>query len=135
MHTIPDLQILASTIYGEARGEDSSGKYAVACVIYNRWEKKKYTKTIYDICLAPKQFSCWNKDDPNYKLLTEPNRPLDKAYIDSLEEAIFVLREGKHNDITNGATHYHTKNIMPYWAKGKQPCATIGNHLFYNNID
>ena len=38
-------------------------------------------------------------------------------------------------DETKGATHYHTQDIHPYWAKDKDPCYVVGNHVFYNNID
>lgn len=135
MHTVNDLFVLAQTIYGEARGEGPSGMYAVGCVIFNRWTKRKQVKTLAEICKQPYQFSCWNADDPNRDLLLNQNRKLDPAFINSLQEAIFVLREGKHADITKGATHYHSQHIMPYWAKGKEPCAKIGNHWFYNSID
>ena len=37
-----DIDILARTIYGEARGEKTAGKKAVACVIMNRYKSKKW---------------------------------------------------------------------------------------------
>lgn len=136
MHTVNDLVIMAKTIYGEARGETILGKYAVGCVIYNRWKKDK-GKTIEEICLQPWQFSCWNYNDPNKVLLMNENMPIDRKFGDSLHEASYILlSEGKHKDATNGATHYHAKSIKkPYWAKGKEPCYSEGNHVFYNNID
>jgi N-acetylmuramoyl-L-alanine amidase len=135
-HNLNDLIVLAKTIYGEARGENSLGKYAVACVIYNRWKRAKGKKTIAGICLAKYQFSCWNISDPNCKILTEETfDPFDVVFTSCLQEATFVLRDGKHKDPTVGALHYHTKQIMPKWATGKEPCYAIGNHLFYNNID
>lgn len=56
-----DVDIIAKTLYGEARGETTMGKIAVATVIYNRanGDNTKYVK----VCLKPKQFSCWNKTD------------------------------------------------------------------------
>jgi spore germination cell wall hydrolase CwlJ-like protein len=35
------------------------------------------------------------------------------------------------------ATHYHARWMRdpPRWARGKAPCATIGQHLFFNDID
>ena len=62
-----DIDILARTIYGEARGEKTAGKKAVACVIMNRYKAKKWFsgKTIAETCQKPWQFSCWNKNDPN----------------------------------------------------------------------
>ena len=77
-----DLQILARTLFGEARGEGDEGLEAVACVIMNRYKSGKWF-TGYDVlngkkipsvaqtCLKKAQFSCWNKNDPNYKLLCQ----------------------------------------------------------------
>ncbi|MFR2533048.1 MAG: cell wall hydrolase, partial [Alphaproteobacteria bacterium] len=42
---------------------------------------------------------------------------------------------GLLEDKTNGATHYHTRHVWPDWAKGKIPCAEIGRHFFYNDIE
>ena len=50
--------IIADTLYMEARGEGEIGIRAVATVIYNR-AKGDVTK-LEAVCLAPKQFSCWN---------------------------------------------------------------------------
>jgi len=38
-------------------------------------------------------------------------------------------------DFTNGATHYHTTEVAPYWSKNKEPCLKVGKTLFFNNID
>ena len=37
-----DLQILARTLFGEARGEGDEGLEAVACVIMNRFKANKW---------------------------------------------------------------------------------------------
>lgn len=36
-------------------------------------------------------------------------------------------------DITEGATHYHTTNVSPYWAnsRGMAKVTTVGTHIFY----
>ena len=41
MCNLVDIDTLARTIYGEARGESRQGKIAVACVILNRVKRKK----------------------------------------------------------------------------------------------
>ncbi len=64
-------QIMALTIYGEARGESAEGKIAVGSVILERVDHRGWDgKTIPEVCLKRKQFSCFNENDPNYgKLL------------------------------------------------------------------
>lgn len=122
-----DFLILAKTIYGEARGEIEEGKIAVACVVLNRARKRGQSVT--RICLAPQQFSCWNRDDPNYrKILFMAGEQL-QPYLDLLWDYF-----AEEVDITNGATHYRSTKIKPYWARGKKPCCQIGNHIFYNNV-
>ena len=70
-----DTDILARTIYGEARGESISGQEAIASVILNRvaFAKRRgrywWGNTIAGVCLAPWQFSCWNENDLNRKII------------------------------------------------------------------
>ncbi len=79
-------EIIGLTIYGEARGELVEGQIAVGCVIRNRMHLKpsKY-KSYHEVCLEPKQFSCWNSDDKNYETLIQIANRLnkDESYIDS----------------------------------------------------
>lgn len=128
-----DVDILARTIYGEARGETDEGKRAIGLCILNRYKSKKWfsANTIAEVCQKPLQFSCWNKNDPNCKKITTATEAVLRPYWDLAERLV----NGEYADITNGATHYHTKNCRPAWSKGKLPCAIIGNHVFFNNID
>lgn len=128
------VDTLARTIWGEARGEGRQGMEAVAAVVLNRVAKPCWWgRTIETVCTKPWQFSCWNANDPNLaKLLSVTER--DPQFKAALEIAT-LAEAGELPDPTNGATHYHTKAILPKWAEGKQPCAVIGNHLFYKDID
>lgn len=134
-----DVDILARTIYGEARGEILSGQEAIASVVLNRLAfskaKGKYWwgNSIKDICLKPWQFSCWNKNDVNYKIITEvdENNNVFKLAKRIAQRAV----SGFLPDRTRGSTHYHTKNIRPKWSIGKIPAAEIGSHFFYNDIE
>ena len=64
--------IIARTLYAEARNDGKTGMTAVASVIYNRANKDKTLFT--SACLKSKQFSCWNKftkeeaDPKNFKV-------------------------------------------------------------------
>lgn len=68
---LSDAQIMALTIYGEARGESVEGQIAVGSVILERVDHRNWDgKTIREVCLKKWQFSCFNENDPNYgKLL------------------------------------------------------------------
>lgn len=127
-----DMEIMAKTIFGEARGETHKGQVAVACCIMNRFKSKKWfsAKTIAGVCQKPWQFSCWNKNDPNAQKIANLSYSVYSKYFPIIKEAML-------GDITNGATHYYAPKVVkcPKWAEGKEPCAEIGHHLFFKEID
>ena len=59
-----DVDVLARTIFGEARGETVSGMEAVASVVMNRlaFSRRRgrywWGNSVVDICQSPRQFSC-----------------------------------------------------------------------------
>lgn len=125
------IDVLARTIYGEARGESFNGKVAVAYTIINRAARPSWWGgDITTVCLAPKQFSCWNSDDPNFALLQEVN--LDSfSFRDCLAAALLVYNRTLP-DPTNGATHYYALSMStpPTWAAKMKAVAAIGGHKF-----
>lgn len=127
-----DFEILAKTVYGEARGEKWQGQIAVACCILNRFKSNKWysAKTIAGVCQKPWQFSCWNKNDPNAQKIANLPYSVYAQYFS-------IIKEAEAKDITNGATHYYAPKVVkcPSWAEGKIPCAEIGNHLFFKDIN
>ncbi len=130
-----DVDTMARTIWGEARGEGIAGMQAVACVIMNRvkYSKRKggfwWGNTIHDVCTKAYQFSVWLKNDPNYKRMIAVTKadPLFALAYQVAEQAA----NGHLNDITGGADHYHTKAINPAWARNARPIKSIGYHVFY----
>lgn len=128
-----DLDILARTIYGEARGETAEGKIAVGRVIINRWKSGKWFagKTIAETCQKPWQFSAWNENDPNRaKLLAATPEKLANSI-----RAAKAAEAGEGPEWLQGCTHYHTTAVKPKWADGHKPVGQIGSHLFYRNIN
>ena len=126
------IEVLAKTIYGEARGELSkygmNSLIAIGNVVINRC--KKSGKTVEGECMKPRQFSCWNKNDPNYNIIQNIDVG-DKIYKICLDIADKIIN-GTQADVTNGADHYYSKTInSPYWAKGKKKILEIGNHVYY----
>jgi hypothetical protein len=136
-----DVDIVARTIYGEARGESEEGQIAVGFVAFNRSEDAQKTGrrqfgdgSPASACLQPFQFSCWNANDPNAaKLRALDADDPDPVFAKCLRIAEEVL-SGQIPDPTNGATFYHTSNISPPWSRGQTPCAEIGRHKFYKGI-
>jgi N-acetylmuramoyl-L-alanine amidase len=133
-----DLDVLARTIYGEARGEPREGKVAVGIVIINRWRSGMWFagKTVAETCQKPWQFSCWNGNDPNRaKLLT-----IDRAkpsYLTCFDAAVTAIDKWWTHQIPDdllGCTHYQVEGTGAKWSVGKTPAVKIGRHLFYRGI-
>jgi len=130
--------ILARTIYGEARGEykDFEGGIAsliaVGNVIMNRLKAKGwYGQSIEEVCLKPKQFSCWNDGDPNRSLLMRSEIP-DPVFTVCFKVAKKVASQ-EWPDLTKGSDHYHaiTLPAVPSWTRNHKPKARFGKHVFY----
>ena len=130
-----DLEYLARTVYGEARGESDDGKVAVACVILNRVNGHHRRETrIAGVATEPMQFSCWNENDPNLKTILSVDLS-DPVFMDCVRASIEAIdRISVDDDPTFGSEHYHTAGVSPHWSEGVEPVVTIGNHLFFDNI-
>lgn len=135
-------QILALTIYGEARGESVEGQIAVGSVILERVDKKGWMgKTISSVCLKPYQFSCFNENDPNYPKLLRISEQWDEAIetntdINECWGIALGLITG-NIDRTPEIAETHCVNYMTETARNRvkwddemKVVATIGNHVF-----
>lgn len=133
-----DVDILARTIYGEARGEGLSGMEAIANVVLNRVKFARakggcwWGSTVTAVCLKDKQFSCWNKSDRNYDIIQKVDGS-DKVFALCKRVARRAVC-GVLRDNTYAATHYHNRKVNPVWARTAVPCCEIGNHIFYDKI-
>lgn len=133
------IDVLARTLWGEARGEGNTGMHAVANVIMNRVahaEKKGgfwWGNNIIQVCQKPYQFSCWNRSDANFKKLAAVDEG-DMYFATAVRIARRAMA-GVLDDVTGAATHYHADSITPYWVKGETSTTTIGRHIFYRLVD
>jgi hypothetical protein len=137
-----EIDTLARTMWGEARGEPDPalGMSAVAHVVLNRFARQTYWgHSIAEVCRRPFQFSCWNQRDVNLPKLLQVSSA-DPRFALALQLAARLagmsdLARG-NDDPTGAATHYHARALqpLPRWARGKTPCARLGNHLFYRDV-
>ncbi|MCJ8203577.1 cell wall hydrolase [Pseudomonas sp. RGM2987] len=134
-----DRDILARTVWAEARGEGFAGQIAVAWAIRNRVEDGRenswWGEGYADVCQKPYQFSCWNKNDPNYPFLSGirqiPFRELAQCRI-----AADQVIDGRVSDPTCGATHYYALSIqvVPGWAAKAKQTLLLGHHIFFSDV-
>ena len=135
-------EVLARTMWGEARGEPDpeAALAAVAQVVLDRVARQTYWGcTVETVCRKPFQFSCWNPLDPNLPQLMTVTRD-DARFALACRLADKLLAQNPlqriRDDPTRGATHYHARSLSPRprWARGHDTCASIGHHMFYRDI-
>jgi spore germination cell wall hydrolase CwlJ-like protein len=119
-----ESEVVYQTIAMEASNQPLEGQIAVARVIINR--ARASNGSLESVCLASKQFSCWNspKQAKTWLLRHYDDTTRDRA-IKAYHDAIIA------NLSYPSINHYHTKQVKPYWAKGHNPSLVIGQHLFY----
>ena len=126
-----EQDVVAMTLLGEARGEGKAGMYAVACVIAQRsikWKRNGKSITPKQVCLQERQFSCWNKKDPNRKKLPTLLKTHQHAtYAKMLAANINNLQRS----YVGNADHYCHVNTHNYWTRTSTPIKVIGNHKFF----
>lgn len=119
-------EIVLHTIAMESANQSDYGQYLVASVIVNR--AKGSNTTLEKVCLAKRQFSCWNSHKWAFSWLS-------RHYGVSQEVRARKALEKALSAPMDGIRHYHTTSTMPYWAKGHKPVIIEGQHKFYNDIN
>jgi spore germination cell wall hydrolase CwlJ-like protein len=127
-----ELTCLALNVYYEARGEVLAGKYAVAEVTMNRVVSPHYPNTVCEVVYERR----WDRLRKRYvgafswtEFDVVPHPEGDQwQRAKEVAEAVYF---GRQPPRLNGALHYHAKYIRPTWARGEQPIARIGGHVFY----
>jgi spore germination cell wall hydrolase CwlJ-like protein len=151
-----DIDVLARTIFGEARGEPLDGQIAVGFVIRHRAaialafrQRHKRAHPLYgdggiaSACLKPEQFSCWIVGDPNQRACSTVTMA-SPAFQRCTYVAHAVL-QGQVEDRLPRATHYCTPAAAPHiaWVIGvaahdgkpeippAEKLGAICGHIFY----
>ena len=121
---------LAENAYYESRNDSRRGMIAVSQVVMNRAEIIKATpcKVVFERNARGCQFS-WTCDSQR----SSRDR---RSYRTALAVAHDVYY-GKTKDIVNGATHYHTKAIKPYWSRSRKfvRLHNIDSHIYYRSLE
>ncbi len=116
-----EARCLAKAVFWEARGEPLSGQLAVAQVILNRVESRRFGRDVCAVVTAPRQFSFVRGGQ-----IPEASNRHQWATAKAI--ALLAL-EGDWDDVVGSATHFHAAHVRPGWRMVR--VATIGNHIFY----
>ena len=129
-----ELCLLALCAWREARSQGFQGMLGVCWSVRNRVNNPNWWGKDWEEVVEKKwQYSSFNPDDPNTKLL--PGDPAkDQAWADALMAAEQAYA-ARGVDPTQGATHYYSTSMKtpPTWATAKDTVfkVQIGDHRFY----
>lgn len=120
-----EWQCLAEAIYFESRGEPISGQIAVAEVVLNRVDDRRFPRTVCGVTRQGCQFSyvCDGHADVMKSALPRARS----------EKIASLMLAGRARSLTDGATYFHTRAIRPDWSRRFTHTTTIGHHMFYRN--
>lgn len=153
---LPEVDVLALTMWAEARGDSHEGhssveeRIAVGCVIRNRvLDPAWWGNSFRTVCLKHAMFSCWlNDGSGNHASLIAAaelilvGKQADPVLVESRYLADGI-RRGLILDRVGGADHYYAPKAMrpagtvPTWAKTpagivRPPDAIVGDQHFYH---
>ncbi len=116
-YTEDDIYMLAQLIYGEARGESTKGKIAVANVVMNRVLARGFPgNSIKAVIMAPNQFT-------GYSSSIRPNSSCFSAAKQVLEKEVWVLPQDIY--------YFHSNRSEGENWGSHRFYAKIGAHCFY----
>lgn len=128
-----DLQCLVHALWHEARGEGEEGMIAVAAVIKNRVNSKRYPNDYCKVIQQPKQFSYRNHlKQGELAPITLKNKLDEQVLKTTIVVAKKTLQDKIKVDIPSGALYYARHDVKNYWTKKKTVVAQVGKHVFYN---
>ena len=125
MHTMRMVrQFVLQKTFTLAGNQPLAGKVAVAQVVLNRMEHASYPKDVCGVVYQAKWRENWKGQQVPIRHQCQfswfcdgkSDEPLDT---DTFYESYIVASDvlmGKYPDITEGATHYHSIMVEPYWS-------------------
>tara|TARA_B110001454_G_C12684891_1_gene419746 strand:+ start:543 stop:1082 length:540 start_codon:yes stop_codon:yes gene_type:complete len=144
-----EVKCLAQNIYFEARDQTIKGQIGVALVTINRAESKRFPNTICKVIHQARRYSngklkkhmchfswyCDGKSDiPRDRIAWKVSKTIARAMLK--QSGVHIKHFGmKWNmeDFLNGSTHYHRRDVNPYWNQKMIKIMTIGDHIFWKD--
>ena len=117
-------EVVLETIALESANQTIFGQALVANVIRTRAQIGQTSPQ--SVVMRPKAFSAWNDRNRARKWL--------KRHFNHQTRQNCLLAWEMSKSMPYKLTHYHTKVVKPYWAKGHKPVIVEGNHAFYEGI-
>ncbi len=119
-----ELQCLAGAVYFESRGEPLEGQLAVAKVIMNRAEDRRWPSSYCAVVYQRSQFSF-------VKNGRMPRIKTGSAAWKRAQAIARIAHRGLWDSSAEDAVYFHAKYVRPGWSRRKVAVATIDTHVFY----
>lgn len=123
------LQCLTEAIYYEAASESDDGQRAVAQVVLNRMRHPAYPASVCGVVYqnAERWLSC------QFSFACDGARTRVPSAIGWARARAIAAQAlaGRVFAPVGTATHYHTWNVVPFWAHRLEKSAVVGAHIFY----
>lgn len=126
-----DRDCLVRTVYGEVRGQAPREIQEVTGVILRRQRMGHWGATVCQVVKAPRQFSAWNKGDPNRKIMLRKGVEKTKSWKRVERVVMATLSSGyvsPHDHYWHRAAMKGRKN--PRWAKSCRVRSSVGGGSF-----
>lgn len=118
------MHCLAGAVYFESRGEALAGQLAVAQVVINRAEDRRWPASYCGVVYQRSQFS----------FVRGGRMPSINTSSSAWERAKAVARiahGGMWESEAADAVYFHAKYVNPRWSRAKTRLAQIDTHVFY----
>ncbi|WP_298470792.1 cell wall hydrolase [uncultured Erythrobacter sp.] len=118
------MRCLAGAVYFEARGEPLDGQLAVANVVINRADDRRFPASYCGVVYQRAQFSF-------VKNGRMPRIKTSSAAWDRAKSIARIAHDGMWESQVGEAVYFHAKYVRPKWSYRKTRTATIDTHIFY----
>lgn len=119
-----EMRCLAGAVYFESRGEPLYGQLAVAEVVINRAEDRRWPASYCGVVYQRAQFS----------FVRGGRMPAIRTSSTAWQRAKAVAKiahEGLWKSEANDAVYFHANYVRPKWSHRKTRLAQIDTHVFY----
>jgi len=129
VHKLRSVDCLTSAIYYEAASESDDGQRAVAQVVLNRVRHPSYPNSVCGVVYqgSERTTGCQFTFTCDGSLARTPSLAgwarARRIAAEALAGRVFAP--------VGHSTHYHTHQVLPYWASSLVKSAVIGAHIFY----
>ena len=112
-----EVRCLAENIYFEARSESTAGRMAVALVVLNRVEDKRFPDTVCGVVKQTKYYPSGRIDLHSCQFSWycdgKSDTPTESCWEDIVTLAQILYGWRTKEDFTDGALWYHSKKVNP----------------------